>query len=607
MPYLLRLLFILGLCLGLRVGVAGPSAPLLLDERAGEVQGWVAATLLSDPGHHATLAEVLARRAELEAPDTPAGNLGRRTDTVWLHLPLLSPQGGRWVLAIDYPALNRVDVHLLDGERLVARHRLGNDQLFSQRPLQARSHAVALDLEAGRTYELWLRVRTDSTMVLPISLLREDGFARHEARHQLLQGLLTGVMLAMIVYSVLNGLSLRDPLFGQYAAVLLGLAVFFTAYTGIGHQHLWDDQTGMMAMVAPMGVGLSLVASGPFFARSLGLQGEHGWVKRGLYGVSVTAATTMVLALGGVLDYRQAQTAVTVMGPMPMLLSLRPALLQARRGSAVARMMLIGWTAYGAAAVGMVALLHGALPASFWSLHLFQFGMLLEMLAWMRVLGLRMEEVRREAEQAERDRHHLHSLAHTDALTGLPNRRGLHDALAVALSPAGGSARPSRLLAVYMLDLDGFKPVNDRLGHDAGDTLLIQVGQRLRSRVRSGDVVARLGGDEFVVMATSLADEADAQALGQALLDAVAPPFQLGSQGCRVGLTIGYAVAPDDGRDARTLLMRADEAMYAGKQAGRNCLRRWSPALQAGEKALARSAVAGRAPEGEPQPLSLPG
>jgi diguanylate cyclase (GGDEF)-like protein len=595
MLYLLRLIAVLGLSLGVRLAAASPGLPLQLDASQPVVDAWPAVTVQADPTHAATLAEMVARRAGFEAPDTPAGNLGRRGDAVWLHLPLRSLQGGRWVFVIDYPPLNRADVYLMADGQTLARHRLGNDQPFSQRPLQARSHAVALDLEPGRSYDLWLRVRSDSTLLLPMAFLREDGFAAHEARHQLLQGLLMGVVLAMIVHALLNGLGLRDALFIQYAIVLAGLAVFFTAYTGIGQQHLWDRQTGLMALVAPLGVGLSLIAGGPFFAGALGLQGEHVWVRRGLYGVSALAAVTMVLVLVGVMNYRQAQTAVTVLGPVPMLLSLRPALLQARRGSAVARTMLVGWTAYGAAAVGMAALLRGALPATFWSLHLFQFGMLLEMLAWARVLSLRLEMVRHEAEQAERDRHHLHALAHTDALTGLPNRRGLHDALAVALAP--GQAQ-GRLLAVYMLDLDGFKPVNDRFGHDAGDTLLIQVGQRLRSRLRGGDVVARLGGDEFVVMATSLADEADAQALGQALLDAMAPPFQLVGQTCRVGLTAGYALAPADGHDARTLLTRADEALYAGKQAGGRCVRRWRPAAAV----ASTDTVVGDAP-----PVNLPG
>jgi diguanylate cyclase (GGDEF)-like protein len=164
----------------------------------------------------------------------------------------------------------------------------------------------------------------------------------------------------------------------------------------------------------------------------------------------------------------------------------------------------------------------------------------------------------------------LLALAHTDALTGLPNRRGLQLAMQGALA----AARPDSVLAVFMLDLDGFKPINDRLGHDAGDELLVQVGQRLRQQLRNSDLVARLGGDEFVIMVGGLSGEADAQRLGHKLLAAFGAPFAVAGQSCRVGITIGFALAPHDGRDAGDLLKRADAAMYAGKQAGRHCVRR---------------------------------
>jgi diguanylate cyclase (GGDEF)-like protein len=127
---------------------------------------------------------------------------------------------------------------------------------------------------------------------------------------------------------------------------------------------------------------------------------------------------------------------------------------------------------------------------------------------------------------------------------------------------------------VYLLDLDGFKAVNDRLGHDAGDELLKAVSLRLRAPLRQRDVVARLGGDEFVVMATDLGGDDDARHLGQKLLDAIATPFTVRGQQCVVGLTVGYALAPLDGHDADSLLKRADAAMYAGKQAGKHTLRR---------------------------------
>jgi diguanylate cyclase len=178
--------------------------------------------------------------------------------------------------------------------------------------------------------------------------------------------------------------------------------------------------------------------------------------------------------------------------------------------------------------------------------------------------------VRRHAERTELERAALVSMAHTDALTGLPNRRGLQQALAAALPPGHGH----HPLAVFLTDLDGFKLVNDRLGHDAGDELLVQVGRRLRSQVRQGDLVARLGGDEFVIMAPGIPGEAEAMALGRKLLEAFNQPFDIAGQPCRVGLTIGFALAPHDATHADDLLKRADAAMYVGKQSGRHSVRR---------------------------------
>jgi diguanylate cyclase (GGDEF)-like protein len=130
-------------------------------------------------------------------------------------------------------------------------------------------------------------------------------------------------------------------------------------------------------------------------------------------------------------------------------------------------------------------------------------------------------------------------------------------------------ATPERLLAIYMLDRNGFKPVNDQYGHDVGDELLVAVGARLTSAVRAQDIVARVGGDEFVVVATDVTSEAKAVELGDKLLAVFRAPFACGEQECRVGVTIGYVLAPLDGVHIAELIKAADAAMYAGKQRGK--------------------------------------
>jgi diguanylate cyclase (GGDEF)-like protein len=286
--------------------------------------------------------------------------------------------------------------------------------------------------------------------------------------------------------------------------------------------------------------------------------------------VSGVSLVVFALSLLGLLDYRGTQVATTVLGPLVPLLSIPAAYRRVRNGDPAALYMLIGWSTYMVGASVMASVLRGWLPANLLTLNLFQWSSVVEMLAWLRMLSLHIEAVRRNAERSELEKQALVSLAHTDALTGLPNRRGLSLALDAALP----LCRADSVLAVFMLDLDGFKPINDRLGHEAGDALLVQVGQRLRRNLRGSDMVARLGGDEFVIMAAGLPGEADAQRVGAKLLRAFDQPFDVAGQSCLVGITIGFALAPHDGADAASLLKRADAAMYVGKQAGRHTVRR---------------------------------
>jgi diguanylate cyclase (GGDEF)-like protein/PAS domain S-box-containing protein len=161
----------------------------------------------------------------------------------------------------------------------------------------------------------------------------------------------------------------------------------------------------------------------------------------------------------------------------------------------------------------------------------------------------------------------LAHLAHHDALTDLPNRLLFLDRLSHAISRA---ERDGSQLAVLFVDLDGFKSVNDALGHLAGDRLLQEVAARLSGAIRRDDTVARLGGDEFVVLIERLHAPDDACALAGKLLDALAEPVALDGRELRVTGSIGISVYPRDGSVAEKLVQRADAAMYQAKAAGRN-------------------------------------
>jgi diguanylate cyclase (GGDEF)-like protein/PAS domain S-box-containing protein len=154
-----------------------------------------------------------------------------------------------------------------------------------------------------------------------------------------------------------------------------------------------------------------------------------------------------------------------------------------------------------------------------------------------------------------------------DALTHLPNRNLLTDRLRLAIAQA---LRQQTLLAVCYLDLDDFKPINDRYGHEIGDRVLIKVAERLTAMIRDSDTVARIGGDEFVLLLAGAATPTDFRPALDRLVAEIAAPCQVDNRKLSVTASIGVAICPLDDSDPDTILRHADQAMYYAKQAGRN-------------------------------------
>jgi len=175
--------------------------------------------------------------------------------------------------------------------------------------------------------------------------------------------------------------------------------------------------------------------------------------------------------------------------------------------------------------------------------------------------------VARDISERKRIEEQLHQLAHFDLLTHLPNRALLSDRLQVATAQA---KRNDKLLAVCYLDLDGFKPVNDRHGHEIGDRLLIEVAGRLRESLRGGDSVGRLGGDEFVLLLGDLDNENECHVALERILKRLSAPYRFDGLELILSASIGVTLYPSDATDSDTLLRHADQAMYDAKEAGRN-------------------------------------
>lgn len=188
----------------------------------------------------------------------------------------------------------------------------------------------------------------------------------------------------------------------------------------------------------------------------------------------------------------------------------------------------------------------------------------------------------------------IRQLAHFDFLTGLPNRTLFNELLDHALAKA---RRHGRQLAILFIDLDGFKQINDRFGHDAGDHLLVTFTMRLRESLRRSDAVgrhtgsdtaARLGGDEFVVLIDEFANPLELEAVAKRILAAAAQPFALAGPEGQVSASIGISIYPTDGTDIESLTKSADRAMYRAKEVGKNTYRFFSAAMDSRSRAKMR-------------------
>jgi diguanylate cyclase (GGDEF)-like protein len=545
---------------------------LRLDAGSEWVDPWTHVRVLAGLPDSASLSSVQepAGPASWAAAPATRGNLGPQRSTAMLefHLQATAAAAGDWILSIDYPSLDHLEVEIQPEGGAPVRWLLGDLHPYSLRPIHSRAYAVPLKLEPEVRSRIRLLARSTGSLVVPVLLSRPEAFRLAEARESLLQGLMAGAMVCLLVYALAQWWVLKEQVYLYYALNVLGTGTFFFSYFGMGLQHLWGDLP-WLAEKATMLAGLLGLAGAFLYVEAVLDVRQHA------PRLSLAMRLLPLVLLGTLLafsldwiGYRSAHLVNVSLSPAPLLLALPMALRRARAGDRLSRYLLVGWGLYGACTACFSLLQAGRLDSNFWTQHAFQFGTLGELALWMLLLGLRTDAQRRAGEQARAERDQLDALAHTDALTGLLNRRGLGNSVARILE----TCSPEHPAAVYVIDLDGFKPINDLHGHEAGDAVLRQLGQRLRQALRREDLVARIGGDEFVVVAAHLNDPEAAQAVGAKLLEVSRRPFEIDARSLTVGMTIGYAMAPEQGTQLQLLIRAADAAMYAGKQAGRGRL-----------------------------------
>jgi len=376
---------------GVRAAGAGP---LALERDTVSIDAWSALTVLVDEGGRLDAAGALAARERYAAPDTSHGVLKLIQDPHWVRIPLrVAADAPRdWVAQIDFGILDQVEFHLEHQGRLRKLATSGR-RLSEEGSLKGRVPAVHLDLQPGQDYTLLVKVFAKGPRIAPIGIMRPDAYNRASATEQMLQGLLLGIALCLFAYSLGQWITLREPVFGKYAMYVGGLTVYSLVWFGLGEQFLWRGHEWFSKHV--MGISSQVASAGAYlFVEQIlarpGVDRRFSRMMKGGAGLCLLAGLSWGL---GLLDHRILIVFTMTIGAAPMFLGLPGAWRRMRAGDEIGFYFLFSWffSAGGAVVQGMLA--SGAVPANFWTMHSLQLGVTIDMLLFMRILGLRGKAV----------------------------------------------------------------------------------------------------------------------------------------------------------------------------------------------------------------------
>jgi diguanylate cyclase (GGDEF)-like protein len=587
---------------------------------------------LHDPEGTLTLQDVMAPAVAARFARTEGRypNFGFTRNWIWLRFTVQSPPGQdrMWILEIDYPPLDQIEIYApmrdTDGA-MRYRMRKGGDFLpYSAREIQSNNYLFPLDLPQNSVQTIYLRVRSESSVTVPLRLLSRSGLetARWSESFQL--ALFFGALLALGAFNLLLWFTLRNRSYLYYVAFVGMTAMAYFCYNGLAYQHFWPELPAWNNR-APMFFGFLTIATGALFGRSFLRVWEHGRrydvPAMAVIGVSLLFAAATVSPMPYWVSAR-CFPFVAIAGSVNLIVNSIQAI---RRGYRPARVFLLAWAALIAGLLAFALRALEILPGNFFTIYGVQIGSLVEALLLSQALAQRIHTMREEKEAAQqaaleakesalqvkeqaleasrlaeqdlesmvaervqelarvnrtleaeiferkRAEELLRRLAYHDALTGLPNRTLLKDRFNMAVSAA---KRNETNVALLVIDLDNFKEVNEEHGHDVGDDLLVSFARILQTRLREMDTIARLGGDEFVVLVNDLATPREAARVAEKVLSILNEPIRVtANQSVRISASIGIAVYGEDGTEVDPMLKRAEASMYSAKKAGRGVYR----------------------------------
>jgi diguanylate cyclase (GGDEF)-like protein len=565
--------------------------------------------LLEDPDGTLDIRDMA--KPEVQQRFVPAdgrATVGQSRSTWWVRVQL-SRSGdapAQWWLENAGITVYRVSLFLPDGNGGWSKRESSEVLPFAEtRDYSYRRMLFKLPEIGAQPLTLYFRSYDPAGNSFPLKIWQADDLKELKSTENLGFGLVYGVILALFLYNLFILAALRDKAYLWYVLATASALVFILSMTGHGFQYFWPDHPvpiwlDRITLPSLWGIFVMRFTQELLYTRR-GLR----WADR-LFNVACVLYALAILI--NVFGYRAEGALLIAITPIVTVpTALISAVVRWRQGFIPARFYLVGYGTVLISTAVLVMRAAGLIQPINFTAYMFPVAVAAESILFSFALAYRIQMLKQERaaalEQADREKaarlaqmqasadelqaavttrtaelaaanqrlsereRALEHAAFHDALTDLPNRRYLIERTESALANA---KRHDEQLALMLIDLDHFKPINDRFGHDAGDEMLRTIGRRLREHVRGGDAVARLGGDEFAVLIGGPDAEAEACKLAQRLLEELAAPMCYGAEKLSVSISIGIALYPQHARNFAGLYQTADQALYKVKARGRS-------------------------------------
>ena len=557
-------------------------------------------TYLHDAGGRMDLAAVRASGAVDGFQPLPNGNatFGFQDGAYWFRARIRNQQhpDTRWLLVQEYALSDHIDVYARYPDGRVV-HAIGGDmQPFRSRAIDYRHPNFWLDLPRGQPVDLYVRVESQSSMQVPLTLYTPKAFAELARDSQLGIGLYFGILLALFFSNLVLWLWLRDHSHGWYLFHISAFGMVLFCLNGLAFEHFWPNSAWLADKSVPLTICLAQIGMLQFARNFLEL--DRRWPRGDRIGLAMIVFFGLLFLASLVLPYGVSTPLASQAVFFSVLWIVIETIVVLRRGYTPAKLFLLAWGMLLLGTATFTAVAFGVVPKNFATEYGVQIGSALEMLLLSIALAYRYASLRSRNEQLVRDANEqlehnvalrtaelsnaleqlgeangrLRESSRRDALTGVYNRRHFRESFERILHDARPNARP---VALLMADVDHFKRVNDTHGHLVGDDCLRWVARCLEETLTDYNaVVARFGGEEFVAVLPG-SDMSAAMRAGESLRQRIsARPLRVGERDIALTVSIGVH-AIDTGKDSRAddAIRFADEALYAAKGQGRDCVR----------------------------------